>query len=50
MKFPWGRKRKEPDCQPSDRNSLGVAARNLRAMRPSSRKTDCAPGGFRAGQ
>jgi hypothetical protein len=49
MKLPWRRK-KEPDCQPSDRKSLGVAARNLRAMRPSARRTDCGPGGFRTGQ
>lgn len=49
MKFPW-RKKRDPDCKPSDRKSLGVAARNLRAMRPSSRHSDCSPGGFRAGQ
>ena len=50
MNFPWRRKKKEPDCAPSDQRSLGVAARNLRAMRPSKRRPDCAPGGFRAGQ
>jgi len=49
VKFPW-RRRKAPDCSPPDRKSQGIALRNLRTMRPTSRRLGCADGGFRAGQ
>ncbi|MEK6975589.1 MAG: hypothetical protein AABY18_04515 [Candidatus Thermoplasmatota archaeon] len=48
MKFPW--RKRTPDCNPPDRKSQGIALRNLRTMRPTSRRPNCDQGGFRTGQ
>lgn len=39
MKFPW--RRRNANCAKADKRSKGVEARNLRAMRPSARRTNC---------
>lgn len=36
MKLPW--RRRAPDCSKADKRSKGVEARNLRALRPSTRR------------